>query len=579
MRSFFKVFFASLLAIFIFALILFFVVAGAVSSLATKSKPEVPEKSILQIDLKQHFFEQSENDPVAQLTGDEKGAPGLYDVIRMIHHAKTDKSIAGIYIIADGNANGFASSAEILSALQEFKKSGKFIIAHGDQMTQSAYFVAAAADRIYLNPVGELDWTGFNVDLAFVKGTLDKLDIQPQIFYAGKYKSATEPFRATEMTEENKAQTTEWLNDLYHHFLVQTAISRKMDTATLHQLANSAAIQSAEDAFKNKLVDGLRYFDQIKDEFKRRLKIEKDDKLSLFPISKYADAVDFTASGKDKIAVIYAEGDIIDGEGGNNNIGGDKFRKIIRRARLDKSIKAIVLRVNSGGGSALASENIWRELSLIKKQKPFVVSFADVAASGGYYIGCGGDSIFASENTITGSIGVFTLLPNMERFFQNKLGITFDGVKTAEHADAGAVYRPLTEVEKRLVQSDVDRIYLRFKQRVADGRRKNMSNVDSIAQGRVWSGADALQLGLIDKVGGLQAAVECAARMAKTNNYRLREYPEKGSWLSRLFNKSESNDPAAKLKAQVGAENFMIFQELIRIKELSGTAQARLPFQ
>jgi protease-4 len=381
------------------------------------------------------------------------------------------------------------------------------------------------------------------------------------------------------MTEENKAQTTEWLNDLYHHFLVQTAISRKMDTATLHQLANSAAIQSAEDAFKNKLVDGLRYFDQIKDEFKRRLKIEKDDKLSLFPISKYADAVDFTASGKDKIAVIYAEGDIIDGEGGNNNIGGDKFRKIIRRARLDKSIKAIVLRVNSGGGSALASENIWRELSLIKKQKPFVVSFADVAASGGYYIGCGGDSIFASENTITGSIGVFTLLPNMERFFQNKLGITFDGVKTAEHADAGAVYRPLTEVEKRLVQSDVDRIYLRFKQRVADGRRKNMSNVDSIAQGRVWSGADALQLGLIDKVGGLQAAVECAARMAKTNNYRLREYPEKGSWLSRLFNKSESNDPAAKLKAQVGAENFMIFQELIRIKELSGTAQARLPFQ
>jgi protease-4 len=253
---------------------------------------------------------------------------------------------------------------------------------------------------------------------------------------------------------------------------------------------------------------------------------------------------------------------------------------LIRKARLDKSIKAIVLRVNSGGGSALASENIWRELSLAKKDKPVVVSFGDVAASGGYYIASVADSIFASPNTITGSIGVFALLPNMQNFFKNKLGITFDGVKTAEHAGAGAVYRPLSEQEKNYFQNSVDRIYAQFKQRVAEGRKKSISYIDSIAQGRVWSGEDALQIGLVDKMGNLQNAVECAARMAKTSDYRLREYPETGSWLERLLNRdNSSNDAEIKIKEQVGEDNFKVYKELIRIKQICGSVQARLPFE
>lgn len=579
MRTFFKIFFACLLALFIFSLIGFFLIAGAITGITSEEKQEVANKSVLQLDLSQHFSEQLQNDPITQLTGGAEEAPGLYDVLRLIKHAKTDKNISGIYITGNGNANGFASNNELWSAIQDFKTSKKFVLAHSDMLTQGCYFVTALADKIYVNPAGAVDWSGFNVDLAFLKGTLDKLEIQPQIFYAGKFKSATEPFRTDKMTPENKLQTSEWLGDLYNYFLVKASEQRRIDTASLHALANTGSIQTPQDALRYKLIDGLKYDDEVKDEIKRRLEIGKYDKLSLISISKYADAANFKQSGKDRIALIYAEGDIVDGNGSADNIGGDRFRKIIRRARLDKSIKAIVLRVNSGGGSALASENIWRELSMAKKDKPVVVSFGDVAASGGYYIAAGADSIFASPNTITGSIGVFGLLPNMQNFFKNKLGVTFDGVKTAEYADAGSVYRPLNEAEKKFFQNSVDRIYEQFKQRVAQGRKKTAAYVDSIAQGRVWSGEDAVRIGLVDKIGSLQTAIDCAARLAKTDNFRLREYPETTSWLERLLNKSSStNDAEIKIIEQVGEENYRVFKELVRIKQICGSAQARLPF-
>jgi protease-4 len=379
------------------------------------------------------------------------------------------------------------------------------------------------------------------------------------------------------MTPENRLQTSEWLGDLYNYFLVRSAEARKVDTATLHKLANTAAIQTAQDAIVNNLVDGAKYDDEIKDEFKKRLGIGKYDKLNLVTINSYADAVDYTASGTDRIAVLYAEGDIVDGVGTQTNIGGEAFRKLIRKVRLDKSIKAIVLRINSGGGSALASEIMWRELQLAKQDKPVVVSFGDVAASGGYYMGCGGDSIFASRNTITGSIGVFGVLPNMQRFFNNKLGITFDGVKTAPYADLGAIYRPVSEPEKKLVQASVDRIYAQFLQRVAAGRKRDTAYINSIAQGRVWSGEDALRLGLVDKIGSLQDAVDCAARMARSKSYRLREYPQHESWINQLLNKTTPS-PQALLKEQIGAENFQVYQQLVQVNEWCGTAQARLPF-
>ena len=580
MRTFFKIFFASLLALFIFSLICFFLLVGAISGITSKEKVKLADKSVLVLDLGQHFNEQLQNDPLSELTNSEENAPGLYDVLRMIKHAKEDKHIAGVYITGNGNANGFASSNEIRLAIKDFKESKKFVVAYADVLTQGVYFVSAQADKLYVNPTGAVDWSGFNVGLAFLKGTLDKLEIQPQIFYAGKFKSATEPFRTDKMTPENKLQTSAWLGDLYNYFLIKTADERKIDTATLHALANNASIQTPQDALRYKLIDGLKYDDEIKDEIKKRLGIEKYDKLNFVSLSKYADAADYKESGKDKIAVIYAEGNIVDGNGDNDNIGDDKYRKIIRRARLDKSIRAIVLRINSGGGSALASENIWRELALAKKDKPVVVSFGDVAASGGYYIAAGADSIFANPNTITGSIGVFALLPNMQNFFKNKLGVTFDGVKTAQYADAGAVYRPLTETEKKFFQNSVDRIYTQFKQRVAEGRKRDTAYIDSIAQGRVWSGDAALHIGLVDKIGNMQDAVNCAARMAKIKTYRLREYPETSSWLDRLLNKSSSiNDASSKIKEQVGEENYRVFKELVRIKQICGSAQARLPFE
>jgi protease IV len=578
MRSFFKIFFASFLSLVIFSLICLFLFIAFVTALASKDKPEIPAKSVLVINLSQNFHERKQDNPLSAVSG-ESDVPGLYDVIRLIDYAKTDNNISGIYIEADANASGFASSNEIRNALIDFKTSKKFIIAHGDMMTQGAYFIANIADKIYVNPAGDLEWKGFAVSLVFIKDLLDKLNIQPQIFYAGKYKSATEIFRTNQMTPENKLQTTEWLGDMYNYFLVQTSKARGVDTATLHQLANNASIQTPQDAVNNKLIDAAKYDDQIKAELKQRLGIGKTDRLNLIDIAKYNEAINTRKYAKDRIAVIYAEGDIVDGQGTNDNIGGERFRALIRKARLDNSVKAIVMRVNSGGGSALASEIIWRELQMVREdKKPVIVSFGDVAASGGYYISCGADSIFSSPNTITGSIGVFGVIPNMGSFFKNKLGITFDGVKTAPYADGPNIYRPMNDAEKKLAQSGVDRIYLQFKQRVAEGRKKDINYIDSIAQGRVWSGEDALQLGLVDRAGSLQDAINCAARMAKVDKYGLKEYPESGNWLQNLLHK-QKNEPSAMIREQLGEEQFKVYNELLRVKEMTKSTQTRLPYQ
>ncbi len=582
MRSFFKMFFASCLGTVVgliaLTLISSLLLVGAVSALGSGDKPDVAKKSVLTISLGQHFSEQSQTDPLSSLTGGAGGVPGVYDVVRLIQHAQEDDDIEGIYLDANGSGNGFASSNEIRNALLEFKKSKKFILAHGDIISQGAYFIASAADKIYANASGAVDWSGYNVDVVFVKGTLDKLKIQPQIFYAGKFKSATETFRTTQMTEENKIQTREWLGDMYQYFLLKTGQARKIDTATLHNLANTGAIQTPQNALSAKLIDGLKFETEVKDEIKNRLDIDKHGKLNLIDITKYAEAVTYKRTGSNRIALIFGEGNIVDGKGGKEAIGSEEFVNMIRKARLDKSIKAIVFRINSGGGSALASENIWKELSLAKAEKPLVVSFGDVAASGGYYIAAPADSIFASPNTITGSIGVFGIVPNMQGFFNDKLGITFDGVKTATYADAGAIYRPLTPAEAGFIQQSIDRIYTQFKQRVAQGRKIDMAFVDSIAQGRVWSGEDALRLGLVDKLGGLGDAVACAARMAKVTDYRLREYPEKGSWLKELMGKS-SEGPTASIRKELGEEQFHLYRQMIEVKQMCNIPQTRLPFQ
>lgn len=580
MKSFFKIFLASLLAIVVFSVIAFFLLIGVITGLTTRDKAQTGSKAVLVIDLGISYPEIGVKNPLPSFSGEERyDNPSLYDVVRLINKAKSDSAIKGIYLKTGTNNNGFGASDEIRKALEDFKSSRKFVYAYADVITQRAYHVANVADRIYCNPKGGVDWRGFVAQLAFVKGTLEKLEIEPQIFYAGKFKSATEPFRETKMTDANRLQTTELLYDLYNHLLITTAATRKVDTATLKRYADQNLIQFAHDALRYKLVDGLKYDDEVQDEIRDRLKIDKYAKLNLLPVSKYAAAVDFPQSGSGKIAIIYATGDIVDGKGNRDQIGGDTYRNLIRRVRLDKTIKALVIRVNSGGGSALASENIWREVTLTRKEKPVVVSFGDVAASGGYYMSCSADTIFAQPNTITGSIGVFSLLPNMQQFFNNKLGVTFDGVKTSENADALTITKPLTPTQRQYIQNEVDTIYHEFKARVAEGRKKQIEYVDSVGQGRVWSGTRALRLGLVDRIGGLEDALASAARMASLKEFRLREYPDPPGLFDQYFEDFQQNAKNEALEKEIGSDGMKTYSTLKKIKQLFGITQTRIPFE
>lgn len=579
MGSFLKIFFASLLAFLVFTLVIFFIVAGWIAGIASSKKTETGGKAVLVLDLSQSFHEQKQDNPLSDFASDDQyDVPGLYDVIRLIDHAKRDTSVKGIYLKCGNNNNGFASSEEIRSSLNDFKKSGKFIYAYADVIPQKAYYVASVADKIYCNPQGGVDWKGFAIEETFLKEALNKLEIEPQIFYAGKFKSATEPLREEKMTDANRLQLTELLNDLFNRVLYSTAKARDLDTTVLRKCVNEHLIRFAADAFQYKLVDGLKYDDEVKDEIKAKLKIDKYEMINFVMIGKYENSVNYKREGKEKIALIYAEGDIVDGKGDNGQIGGATYRGYIRKARLDKDIKAIVLRINSGGGSSMASEDMWREITIARKEKPVIISFGDVAASGGYYMSCNADSIFAEPNTITGSIGVFSILPNMQKFFKNKLGVTFDGVKTAQDADELSVSKPLTEMQKRYFQNDVDSIYHTFKSRVAEGRKKDVEYVDSIGQGRVWLGKKGLQLGLVDRLGGLQDAVDCAARIANISNYRLKEYPEPKNFLDLLLGSYKKSLSVTAIKDELGEDGYRTYNSLKKVKEMVGKTQARLPF-
>jgi len=579
MGGFFKSFFAALLALVVFAVIAVFILAGIVGGLISPKKPDVEAKSVLVIDLAQSLHEQVQDNPLSGLgSEDQYDVPGVYDLVRLLRYAKGDSAIKGIFLKCNDDRNGFATNEEIRNALIDFKKGGKFVYAYGDAIPQKAYYVANIADKIYCSPKGSIDWRGFSVEMTFLKGALQKLDIQPQIFYAGKFKSATEPLREDRMTDANRLQLTELLNDFYNRLLYTTAAARKLDTTVLRKCVNERLVQRPQDAVSYGLIDGLRYDDEVKDELRQRLRIDKHDMINFIPLGKYAKAVDYKSTGKDVISLIYAEGDIVDGKGSRDEIGSDTYRWLVRKARFDKDVKAIVIRVNSGGGSSLASENIWREISLARKEKPVVISFGDVAASGAYYFSCSADSVFAMPGTITGSIGVFIVVPNMQNFFRDKLGITFDGVKTAPEADALTVTRPLTPFQRKYLQDNIDSTYLDFKTRVADGRGKSIDYIDSIGQGRVWSGVRGLNLGLVDRIGTLQDAIDCAARMAKTSDYRLKEYPEPKSFLDQLLGGYKKTMSAKAMKEQLGEDGYKTWNTIKRVKALVGVSQAKLPF-
>jgi protease-4 len=582
MRGFFKSFFAALLALLVFTVIVVIVLVIMAGGLLTPGKPEVGAKAVLVLDLSQTFKEQAQDNPLSDLGSDDQyDVPGLYDVVRLLHYARTDSAVKGIYVKCNSDPNGFATNEELRHALTDFKKSGKFIIAYGEGITQKAYYVATAADKIYLNPKGDLEWKGFASEMLYLKTALQKLEIDPQVFYAGKFKSATEPLREDHMSDANRLQLTVLLNDLFNRVLHTTAGSRGLDTAVLRKCVDEHLINFPSDALKYGLVDGLKYDDEVKDEIRRRTNVGAHSWNNFVPIGKYARAVNYKVTGKDKISLIYAEGDVVEGKGEREEIGSDTYRWLIRKARFDKDVKAIVIRVNSGGGSSLASENIWREITLARKEKPVIVSFGDVAASGAYYLSCNADSIFAMPGTITGSIGVFTLIPNMQGFFKDKLGVNFDGVKTAPEADMLSSVRPLSPMERTLIQASIDTIYTDFKTRVADGRKKDLAFVDSIAQGRVWSGTMGLSLGLVDRMGTLQDAIDCAARMAKTSDYHLVEYPEPRSFIDRLlgtYKRGSGMKVKAAVKEEIGEDGYHTWVTLKKVKSMIGVTETRLPF-
>ena len=578
MKSFFKTFFAALLALFIFSLLGFFILIGVAAAFSSDEKVAVAQNSVLVIDASETFLEQSKNDPFSELMNKKNGKqPSLSELIGLLHYAKKDSSIKGIYIKCAENPNGYAATEEIRKALIDFKKSNKFIVAYAETISQKGYMMANVADQIYTHPQGGMEWSGFNYETIFFKGLIDKLEIEPQIFYAGKFKSATEPFRYAQMSEANKLQTGIWLNSIYNNFVQGAAEMRNLNADSIKAFANEGKVQNAKDALKYKLVDGLIYDDQLKKIISKKLREVDETKISFVSINNYAESVALRGTGSGKIAVIYADGDVVMGKGQNEAIASDDYRVLIQKIRNDKSIDAVVLRVNSPGGSALASDIIWREIDLLKKEKPVVVSMGDVAASGGYYIACGADSIYADANTITGSIGVFSVIPNAEKFLKNKVGITFDRVKTGQYADAPSATRALTITEQRFLQAGVDSVYHTFKSRVAAGRQKSVEYIDSIAQGRVWTGADAIKVGLVDKIGTLNDALASAAKMAKLKGYSIKKYPESRSFIEDFFEGYKNEVKTKAIQQELGLEQWQVLQQIKSMKQLMGQPQARLP--
>jgi protease-4 len=578
MKSFFKTFFAALLALIIFSLLGFFILIGIAAAFSSDEKVAVAQNSVLVIDASETFLEQSKNDPFSELMNKKNGKqPSLSELIGLLHYAKKDSSIKGIYIKCAENPNGYAATEEIRKALIDFKKSNKFIVAYAETISQKGYMMANVADQIYTHPQGGMEWAGFNYETIFFKGLIDKLEIEPQIFYAGKFKSATEPFRYAQMSDANKLQTGIWLNSIYNNFIEGTAEMRQLNADSIKAFANEGKVQNAKDALKYKLVDGLLYDDQLKKIISKKLRVADETKISFVSINNYAESVALRGTGSGKIAVIYADGDVVMGKGQNEAIASDDYRALIQKIRNDKSIDAVVLRVNSPGGSALASDIIWREIDLLKKEKPVVVSMGDVAASGGYYIACGADSIFADANTITGSIGVFSVIPNAEKFLKNKVGITFDRVKTGQYADAPSATRALTVTEQRFLQAGVDSVYHTFKSRVAAGRQKSVDYIDSIAQGRVWTGADAIKVGLVDKIGTLNDALASAAKMAKLKGYTIKKYPESKSFIEEFFEGYKNEVKTKAIQQELGLEQWQVLQHIKSMKQLMGQPQARLP--
>ena len=590
MRQFFKMFFASFLAVIVAWIAGFFILIGLVVGLASSlgsddDKKEVASNSVLVLETDRIIHELGETNSLAMFSSDAGYSPSLFDICRAIEFAATDDQIKGIYLKLSYTPNGWATLQQLRQSLEGFKKSGKFIYAYGEFIPQNTYYLASIADSIFLNPMGMAEFKGLASEVPFFKGTLEKLEIQPEIFYAGKFKSATEPFRADHMSEENRRQIADIQSDLWSAFLGAAAEHTGKEAVSLHHLAVEGSVQFPQDALKQGLVEGLLYQDQVEEKLKARTDRKEDDKIRFTELEDYVRHARSKRKSEDsRVAVLVAEGGITDGEKSDDyEIASKDFIEAIRKVKKNEKVKAVVLRVNSPGGSALASEVILRELQLLREKKPLVVSMGDVAASGGYYIACQADSIFAMPTTITGSIGVFAMMFNVENLMKNKLGITFDEVKNAPYADFPTGTRPLTAEEGRKMQAMVDTIYEVFKRRVATGRNMDVAMVDSFAQGRVWSGTDALSIGLVDGLGGLNRAIESAAAKAKLEKYSIVTYPDPVDKFQMLMNRFKGSSVSEEaLKQAINSESgttARLVRNIRALQKINGTVQALMPVQ
>lgn len=576
MKQFFKFTLATIVGIILFSVISSLILFGIIGAIAASG--EAPTKlspsSVYELELKGQLIDRSEDDPFSKAISEAFGRPetnviGLDDVLSNIQKAKEDPNIVGIYLKGGVLSGGFASIKEIRDALIDFKTSGKFIVAYADTYEQKNYYLASVADKILLNPSGMLELKGLSAELLFFKNTFDKLGIDMQVVRVGTYKSAVEPYINTKMSDANRLQVTAYVSSIWNSMLKGISTSRKISVDSLNIYADQMMLfQPTEKLIAYNLIDSLVYVDEVDSimkSFSKEYEIVKHSAMVKAPDNKKYQ--------KDKVAVIYAVGGIDGGDG--EGIVSEDLVETIDKAAKDESVKSVVLRVSSPGGSAYGSEQIWRALTNLKKKKPLIVSMGDYAASGGYYISCMADSIVAQPNTLTGSIGIFGLIPNIDGL-NKKLGLSYDGVKTNKMSDAISVNRAFTPEEKVLMQNYINNGYELFVKRCADGRKKSVGEIKSIAEGRVWTGEDALKIGLVDALGGLDEAIAMAAKKADLTSYQIRELPEKEDFATKLMKSLEEDIEVKIMKSQLG-EHYNIIRQVKQYEHLNGI-QARMPY-
>ena len=574
---------ATVIGIFVFMMLSFFgiILIGVIFG-GDSETVEVENNSVIELNLSDisDDYAGKYSDPWVTAFSERKKI-GLTDVINAIEVAETDDAIKGISILNTDSSLGMAQSKELRDALNRFKKSGKFIYSYANSYSQKEYYLNSVATSIYINPIGELDFKGLSTEVMFFKDFQEKSGLKMEVIRHGKYKSAVEPFLENKMSDANKEQTMALLNGIWTNIVEDISKSRNIPVEKLNTIANGLLARTPEMAKSQNLIDYIAYEDVYHNAIKKVLKVDKDEDYNTVSIADYTQKTTTTSvnmDSNDAIAIVYAQGEIGSGEGDVNEIGEGSMRRSLQEARKDDDIKAIVLRINSPGGSALTSDLIWREIELTKRVKPVVVSMGNYAASGGYYIACNANTIFAEKNTITGSIGVFGTLPNFS-VAANRYGINTEQVRTHENASNYSPFVPMDEKFKAITLEGVENIYATFIGHVAEGRKMTTAQVDSIGQGRVWTGSEAVKIGLVDKIGGLREALAEAAKLAKIKSYSTVNYPEYEKSFEDIF----ANFPFAKsktafIKEEIGEENYRLLEEVKRIKQRKGI-QAILPME